>query len=512
MTSTTLASALAEACTQHADRPAIVWGAQTMSYGELGQATSRLASAYRALGIVGGSRIVCHLPNRPELLVAAVAAWRSGAVHCGADADLSPVEVLWRIDHTSAAAFVTQPSPTSHDPMDLIRRVRQAHPHLPILVLGEAEGCLSLGRIFDQPAASDALPDPGPGDPAVFLFTSGTTAAPKVVVRYHGQLLRGWNWLGDAFGARSGDVHLAQLPLSHGFGFGLAVATLLRGGAVVLMERFSPDEALRLITEHRVTVLPGTPTHFHLLTEHLGPAHDVASLRIGVGSAARFPKHIIEGVFDRLQMDFLLLYGSSEGLGWSTTDRQDILRGSVGRPDARSVRIQAPDGTEVSTGEIGEIVLHKAHPVHYWEGDGSTTDVDPGEWYYSGDLGRVDAEGRLYVLGRVRQQVNRGGIRIDPGEVEAVLSQYQGLDRAAVVGLPHAVLGEIVCLCLVAGEGEPPALEEVRVTLATSLARHKLPEALCVVPEIPRTVLGKIDREALRSMAMAADSVVRRRG
>lgn len=480
-----------------------------MSFRDLGQATSRLASAYCALGIVPGSRIVCHLPNRPELLLAAVAAWRSGAVHCGADADLSPVEVLWRIEHTAASAFVTQPSSTGDDPMELIRRVREAHPHLPILVPGEADGCLSLTRIVGRSAESDALPIPDPGDPAVFLFTSGTTAAPKVVVRYHGQLLRGWNWLGDSLGAAPGDVHLAQLPLSHGFGFGLAVVTLLRGGAVVLMERFSPGESLRLITEHRVTVVPGTPTHFHLLTERLDAVHDVSSLRIGIGSAARFPKHVLEGVFERLQMDFLLLYGSSEGLGWSTTDRHDMLRGSVGRPDARSVRIQAPDGAQVATGEIGEIILHKAHPVRYWEGGGSMTDVDPGEWYHSGDLGFIDAEGRLYVLGRVRQQVNRGGMRIDPGEVEAVLSREQGLDTAAVIGLPDPVLGEIVCLCLVS-EGEPPALEAVRAILATSLARHKLPEALCLIPEIPRTSLGKIDREALRTMAMAADTVVRR--
>lgn len=504
----TLAGAVDVACSKHGDRPALRWSGQAASFAELRENAHRLASAYADVGIVPGDRIVCNLPNRPELLVAALAAWRLGAIHCGADPDLTPAEVVWRIEHSGAAALVTQPMHSGNDLTDLVRRVHGVLPRLPILVVGEAAGCLSFAELIEGSTQSVLAFEPGPADPALFLFTSGTTAKPKVVVRYHGQLLKGWERLGKAFDARVGDVQLAQLPLSHGFGFGLAVVTVLTGGTIVLMERFSPDEALRLITKHRVTVVPGTPVHFNLLTERVDPSqHDISSLRIGIGSAAKFPRHVVEGIFDRLGMAFLLLYGSSEGLGWSTTERQDMIRGSVGITDARSVRILAPDGALLPTGKIGEIALHKAHPVHYWQDDGSITDIDPGEWYFTGDLGRIEANGRLYVLGRVRHQVNRGGIRIDPGEVEAALDDHPTLPEGAVVGLPHLVLGEIVCLALVVKTAEPPDLAVFRSALAGVLAKHKLPEALCVVPEIPRTALGKIDRDALRSLAMASTSI-----
>lgn len=126
-----------------------------------------------------------------------------------------------------------------------------------------------------------------------------------------------------------------------------------------------------------------------------------------------------------------------------------------------------------------------------------------GGWHHTGDLGRIDSQGRLFVLGRLRHQINRGGIRIDPAEVEEALANLSPFKDAAVISLDDDVLGEIVCVCAVEGEHRTTGLTELRDSLSAQLARHKLPERLCLVDEIPRTRMGKVDRTALRALVLA---------
>jgi acyl-CoA synthetase (AMP-forming)/AMP-acid ligase II len=301
------------------------------------------------------------------------------------------------------------------------------------------------------------------------------------------------------------------LPLTHGLGTSLAYMALSSGGRIVLTERFSADDSLRLIGEERITVLNGTPTHFILLTNRLDRArHDVSSLRTGVGSAASFPPPLLRRIFDDLGMDFLLMYGSSEGVGVSTTDKDDMLRGAVGRPVPGFVAIVGPDRDPVPGGEIGEIAFNRDFAeVEYWRDSAGGAPPTPGpapngRWYYSGDLGRMDEQGRLYLLGRLKHQIDRGGLKIDPGEIEQALMRVPGLLDAAVIGMPNPVLGEIVCACVVPGPGGEPALTGLRHALGAELAPHKLPEELALLDAIPRTALGKVDRAALREAAAAA--------
>lgn len=514
----TLAAGLEVACTRFGDRPALVWSDGVMTYKGLHAAVSALVGAYRRLGVATGDRVVCQLPNRPEFLVSAAAAWAHAAIHVGADKDLTPAELAWLVDRTDAAALVTQAGTPGVDRSAAIRPIHEQRPTMPIIVCGEVpgvkDGCLAFSELVSSTGTSETVhgapaPGPAPNDPAVLLFTSGTTGAPKGVVRHHGQLLGVWSGMSKALGASEGDAHLVQLPLSHGFGFGLAVAGLLSGGRLVLVERFSPEEALALIAQEQISVLHGSPAHFRLLVDRLDlTRHDVSSLRIGVGSGASFAPDLLPRIFDDLGMDLILAYGSSEGLGCSTNNREDILRGSVGRPSPDSVRIVGPDRMPLAAGEVGEIALRRSHALRYWGEPETTTAAAaaPDQWYFTGDVGRIDAEGCLYVLGRVKHQVNRGGIRVDPGEVEAALASYPGLADAAVVATPDPVLGELVCACVVPAEGEgEPTLHEVRSVLATSLAKHKLPEELCVLERIPRTALGKVDRKALQAMAVGAE-------
>lgn len=500
----TLAGAVDAASRRWESKPAMVAGSTVLTYGHFGRLIDRIVGVYSEEELQAGDRVVCQLPNGPLHLAVATATWRYGAVHVVADSDLAPNELARRVIDTQAVAIAVQPTDDA-----AIVLLRSACPQLRILMTGgstQPAGCYSLSELLASASEATGRTDedrlaPDPDDAAVILFTSGSTGRPKGVVRYHGQLLEQWLRAAEVLNVRAGDVHLGQLPLSHGFGLGMATMALMTGGKLVLLERFSAEVALRFATTEKVTILHGTPSHFTMLVDHLDPTrHDVSSLRIGQGSAGGFSPGLLRRVFEELGMDLMLLYGCSEGLNTYTTDRQDMLLGSVGAPPPGRVQIVDQNRRALSPMEVGEIAMRRVHRFGYWGEDTPGSD-----WYYTGDLGRMDADMRLYVLGRVHYQINRGGIRITPEEVEANLAEYPGLVESAVIGVPDRVVGEVVCACVVPTPGTTPTLADVRRFLGQSLARHKLPEELCVLHAIPRAQLGKIDRSALRRLTTTTE-------
>jgi acyl-CoA synthetase (AMP-forming)/AMP-acid ligase II len=516
MTPSTLAEALQQTWEIWPDRTALVCGARRVSYAEFGAAVAALASAYGSLGVRPGDRVLCSVSNRPEYLVSLGAAWAAGAVHVGVDHQLTGPELSSAVALTGARALVYEPAAGSADPLLPPRAVRERHPEVRIAVVGDGPRPAGY-RVF----ADLARPDPGvegraapsgarpsPADPAVIFITSGTTGTPKATLGFHGNLCQRWRRLGGWLGFGPDDVHFAQLPLAHGFGLMMAVAAFLTGGRLVLVPRFSADEALCLIGNEGVTVLNGAPAHFKLLLSRLDPArHRVRSLRLSVGTAAAFPLPLVRAIWQDLGVDFMFMYGSSEGVGVATTDREDILRGSVGRPAPGSVAVVGPDRKPLPAGEVGEIAFSRAaFPVRYWResGPGPAAPAGDGEaWYYSGDVGRLDADGRLYVLGRLKHQIDRGGLKVDPVEVENALLRHHCVADAAVVGRPNPVLGETVCAYVVAAPGQAPSLEEIRSALGGELAPYKLPEELCILDQIPRTAIGKVDLGKLQAIVAA---------
>ena len=509
----TLANALAASCAAWRDRPALVSRRGTLTYGELGSAARRLAVAYGVLGIANGDRIVCSASNGPELMIALAAAWERGALHVGAEYQLTGPELVRIVERTGASALVYEPPPLAADPLAAVRDVRAAFPAIEVVLVGDgpvADGC----RRFEHLAAGDgeAVHDcaPAAGDAAIVFISSGTTGVPKATLGFHGNLSERWRRLGSWLRFGPEDVHLVQLPLSHGFGLMMAVSGLLTGGRLVLLERFAVDHALEMIEREGVTVLNGAPTHFRLLLDRLVLGrHRVGSLRLGVGTAAAFPAPVVHGIWDRLGMRFMFMYGSSEGIGFATTDPDDILLGSVGRPQPGSVLVVDAERNPVATGGTGELAFsRRVFPVRYW-GDG---DAGGDEWFYSGDRGRLDDEGRLYIYGRLKHQIDRGGLKVDPVEVEAALLDSPRVADAAVIGRPDPVLGEVVSACVVPTGEEPRVrLAELREVMGRSLAPHKLPDELHTVAEIPRTPLGKVELERLRAQVDTVPHLVERR-
>lgn len=504
VTSDTLGAALETSYNIFADNPAIWWRGRTASYRELGAAAAGLADSYRQLGVGKGDRVICQLRNGPDFLIAALAAWKVGAIHVGLDRDLTPVEVVRMAEFMRPTVLLANGRGGTDLPT-LVGLLR--HAAIPVVVVSDSElvpaGCLCLSSLLSGGAVgvASAPTHLSPEDPAVILVTSGTTGQPKGVVRHHGQLLGHWKTTATFLNAGPEDKHLVQLPLAYGFGFGLAVAGLLTGGVLMVLDHFSARPTLRLIARERITILNGTPPHFALILADFDRSRvDVSSLRCGAGSGASFPPSLLARIFSEFGMDFVYTYGCSEGLGWKTTDKDEMLKGSVGRPPSHQIRVVGADGRPLPLGQVGEIVVRKTHPVVYW-GHPLVHTRDP-DWHHMGDLGRVDEDGYLYVFGRTTMQINRGGLKVDPGEVESVALTHAELRDAAVVGVPDPVVGEVICICTVPREGSGPSLEQLRGYLGRSLATNKLPEKLCVLDRIPRTKIGKVDRVALRELAV----------
>ena len=491
----TLLGALESACARGGDRVALSFGDVRTTYRRLWEDANALGRAYRLLGVEPGARVVCHLANQPEYLVGLAGAWVCGAVHVGVDREFTPSELYRVVSLTGADALVCDVPP------------REPVPGVHVIVVGDApaaypcrtlEEMLALGRATRSEAGSE----PAPGDPAMIFISSGTTGAPKATFGFHGNLSQRWQRLSGWLQFGSGDTHLAQLPLTHGFGLMMSFAALLGGGRVVLMSAFRASDALDTIAAERVTVFNGTPTHFRLaLREQQRAARDIRSLRLSAGTAAAFPPSLVQAIWEELGTELVVMYGSSEGVGVATSERSDILLGSVGKPQPGAAKIIGLAGESLPPGAIGEIAFSRTvYPVRYWGEHTPTAPTDDELWFRSGDLGKIDEEGRLYVLGRLKHQIDRGGLKVDPVEVERALLALPDIADATVIGLPNEMLGEIICACVVPMSDTPPTLETLRWSLGTELASYKLPDELCLLTTIPRTSLGKVRADELRAL------------
>ena len=513
-TTVALCPDLAAACRQWRDRTAITSGDTTLSYGQVWDRVQALAGAYRRLGVRPGDRVMCSLRTSPEHVIAMHAAWECGAVHVGVHNELTAPELCALVDRTAPAALVFEPR-GSDDSEDALVAVSESYPDLLRIVHGGkvARGEVVLTELLTSHDGRDKRSRlPCPDDAAVLFLTSGSTGRPKAVIDTLPGLWGKVTFFQRAFGPGPNDVHLMYLPICHAFGLKLATLALMTGGRLVMLERFSPSPALRLVATEGVTVLPATPTHLRILLTKLDETpHRVDSLRWVPTAAAPLPDALAEQVYQRLGVEIFSVYGCSEGFLCVTTERRDVLAGSVGRsvysgpastPPAGTLRVVDPDlHTELPVGELGEIAFGARLPVRYWDEAAVGTDG----WYHSGDLGRLDAEGRLFILGRRKELVNRGGLKVSSGEVEAVLVRHPEVADAAVVPSPDPVLGEAICACVVPAGPVTPTLADVRAFLAPSLARHKLPDELCLLERFPRTSIGKLDRPALVSLVVDGD-------
>jgi long-chain acyl-CoA synthetase len=481
-----VAAALRELAAHRPAHPALRAGNRKVSYRELDAAGARVAALLRDDGLQPGERVLLLLPNVPEFAAAYYGVLRAGGVAVPVDPLLTRTEIAAILRDAESGRLLVWRE---------LQRSAPARAGLTVFVLAP-------GSCFDVAPAGDDVPPPlavAPDDPAVILYTSGTTGEPKGSVLSHSNLGGNAAATAERLRYRAGDVVLAALPLCHAFGQTCGLNATLAGGACLLMApSLEPADLLGLLAAREVTFMLGTPTAYAGL---LAADREQLLARVGPRAALSGGAPLDGGLHAAWERatDTPLAegYGLTETSPVVCLDAIDETRrpGSIGWPLVGvQVRVVDALGEEVQPGATGELVVHGPNVMTgYWRRPAETAAVlsDDG-WLRTGDLACCAADGRYEIVGRAKELIISEGYNVHPREVEQALAAHPAVREAAALGVPHALLGEEVVACVLLRAGAEIASEELLRFAARRLARYKLPRRLWFVDELPRTANGKV--------------------
>lgn len=517
-----LGSMIARRARTWADRLCLVDGDTRITYGELMARADGLAGSLVELGIRPGDRVAVQLPNCWQHVVLTIACLRLGSPPVWVNPRYGVRELAAVLARSGARAVAVADRSRQDDPQETARGAARACGTLEhVLVTGarvNAEN-VPLDELCGPEArrSGGAPTDLSPPDPrsiAVLKLSGGTTGAlPKIVPRTHDDLAYMITRAGELCGFGPRTIYLAVLPLAHGFvntGPGV-LGTLLAGGRVVLSPSPSPEVALDLVAQEGVTVTSVVPAILNRWLEYQSSpaAVDTRSLELLQVGAARLEPSVARRVHPVLGCSLQQVFGMSEGLLCLTRidDPEDVVLHTQGRPisPGDEIKVVDPSGEPVPTGTPGALLTRGPYtPRGYYrspELDARHYTTDG--WYRTGDLVRMAPDGNLTVVGREKDVINRNGEKINAEEVEELALAIEGVQEAAAVAAPDTDTGERVCLFVVTRPDVALGLKQVRQDMVNlGLTRFKLPTQLIVVDGLPRTELGKIDKFALRAMAV----------
>jgi 2,3-dihydroxybenzoate-AMP ligase len=493
-------------------KTAIIAGETALSYVELGDRILRLAAGLRGLGVERGDRVVVHLPNIGEFIEFVYAFWEIGAIPIFAPVAHRRSEIEHFVQVSEAKAYVTV---ASHDGADLAALAADLKAKWPSLehtvVLGPQGGGADLDRLL----AHDPLPHERrslPQDVALLQMSGGTTGRPKLIPHTSETYLHSVRASVPICGITEATVQLTAVPICHSMsvrspGF---LGVLSVGGTVVLARDGSPDTVFPLIQRHRVTqssIVP--PLLLAWLNSSLKDSYDLSSLESLHVGGARLSVEAARRVRPELNLILQQGFGMAEGLvnyNRFDVDEETSVR-CQGRPISPGDELLVLDdaGEPVPPGSPGHLLTRGPTTIrgYYRDPDENARSFTADGFYRTGDIIERYENGYLAVVGRSKDQINRGGEKVAPEEVENLILGYEGVHDVSVVGIPDAILGERVKAFVVPREGADPAtlkLAPIRRFLRDEgLASYKLPDALEVVAQFPQTAVGKISKRLQRS-------------
>ncbi len=477
-----------------------------VTLGALDDDACRVAGALVARGVSAGAHVAVAGRSSVELVAGIFGAAYAGAVAVPVSLGEAPQPLAARLARAGCAHALVDDAGAA-----LLAQAADARDATRDGVARAALDVALLSTILKDTHAprSDgpiALPA---GAQALLLATSGTTGTPKGARIAHASLLVHTALLvSDALRLGADDRVLATLPLAHSYGLRLTLlAPLLAGAEIVLARRFDAARTLRALHDHRVTFAPVVPTMLAAWCDvPQAPGEDLSALRFALSAGAPLPDALALRAEARLGCAVRQGYGMTEAT-FSAVDAPPAARvlGSVGRAVLGvELRVVDADGRALPPGETGELVVRGHHTMLGYDDDAETAAVQlPGGFLRSGDLGRIDADGRVWVTDRRKDLILRGGANVAPSTVERALASARGVREVAVFGVPHDHYGEAVAAAVRLDEGATPDVEALAAHAAALLARHEVPSAFVFVDTLPASATGKVDRRGLR------DSVLR---
>jgi fatty-acyl-CoA synthase len=532
--SRTLGALLDELAAARPDAEAVVFRDERLTYAALKARVDELARALLALGVRRGDRVAVLLPNRPEWLIAMFASARVGAITVAISTFSSPRELTWAVEHCEPAVVITMESfrgrsyvaplreaiaGTPRRPRGsgrLLDRDDDSRHRTPLLVTIDDrrhEGAVRLtdftarGAAVSAAALADAQRTVAPDDVCYVLYTSGSTATPKGVMLAHGGVIANGFDIGERQRLTAADRLWLAVPLFWSFGSANALpAILTHGGTLVLQESFDAGDALALLERERCTVYYGMANMARAMLEHPDrPRRDLTAMRTGL--TIGLPEDIAMTMDAVGARELCNVYGSTETYGnCAVTDAHDALAVRLetqGRP-LPGMTIRAVDrdtGRPLPPGDVGELRVKGWITPGYFRDAGQTRAAfDADGWFVTGDLGLIDADGRVRFRGRLKEMIKTGGINVAPLEVEAVLVTHEAVKQAYVVGLPDRDRGEVVVAAIELHDGASATPEALTAFCRERLASYKVPARFVFrkADEFPRTPTGKVQKPRLR--------------
>lgn len=477
---------------KYPERPAVIDGDKRVSYGELGRMALSFASFLSSRGVGKGDRAAVFLPNSLELITAYFGIFSLGAVSVPINSLFKEEEIAFYLEDSGVRVLLTDSG--LRTPAE---RAASQSGALVYTIRGPHADWVYAG---DSPEVRTDAPVTG-GEDAIYLYSTGSTGKPKRVARTHSNLTALAQNHSYTAGFTEEDRVLFTVPLSHTYAFGNFISAVNAGSAAVVLDEFNRQRVIDILEKELITIFPAVPVMLDALAGTFLPeGRDLSSLRLVISAGAPLREETFRRFFDRFSVYPRQLYGSTETGVISINLAEDIERrpSSVGRPVKNvTVRVLGDDGRVCGTDEEGEITVRSPSMTRGYDGLPEETEkVFRDGFYFTGDLGRIDSEGYIYITGRRKFFINAGGYKVDPAEVENLLVRIPGITDAVVLGVRDKNGKEHVKAVLVADRQMNAA--DVVGFCRGKIADYKIPLSIEFKDELPRSPSGKVLRERLK--------------
>ena len=498
------------------DRPATLFEGRTRSFGELRDRSARIAGALASLGVGKGDRVAILDVNSDDYIAAFFASTRLGSIFVPLNFRAKADELTFMLNDSGAKALLVGPAYR-----DLVASLKGGLPGVAQAVSlgGRGAGWPSLDDLADGAGGETDVFSTDGQDTALLLFTAGTTGTPKGVMLSHESFSSYLLTNVEPADPEVEERTLLSVPLYHVAGMQSMMAAVFGGRSLVVQRQFEPVQWMDLVERERVTRTTLVPTMLKMVMDHPEfPERDLSSLEVVSYGAAPMPLEVIKRAITSLPgVRFINAFGQTEtgatitmlppedhDLTGQPEEVKKKLRRltSIGRPlEDVEVSIVGESGAAVQSGQVGEIVARGPRLMKgYWNRADATAQAIRGGWLYTGDLGYMDEDGYIYLSGRAKDFIKRGGEMVSPEEVERVLHSHPAIEEAAVIGVPDAHWGESVRAVVVSKKGCVLDKAEVIEYCRQRLASFKKPESVVVVDALPRNALGKVLKRVLREL------------
>jgi len=506
----------------HPDKSAVLFADKVLTYAELNAAANQVANGLKSHGIGKGDHVALSCPNVPYFPIIYFGVLKAGAVVIPINVLLKAPEIAYILKDSDAKAFFCfDDTPGLAMGAEGYAGFTEAGtcPHFFMMAADPTQSATiddveTVGKLMQSQSPLGAAATVDATDTALILYTSGTTGKPKGAELTHANV--GMNILVNHALVRgtASDVYLIVLPLSHCLAqIAQMNVSILGGGTIVLQSRFDPNAVLAAMRVHGVTIFAGVPTIYIALLKVLNLAganerFDVAAiaarLRIGMSAGAAMPVEVMRQFEELFGIFILEGYGITETTATVAFNMLDFERvpGSVGKAIwGTQVRVVDSNGDSVGAGQEGEIIIHGHNVMKgYYKRPEATAEAIRDGWFYSGDVGKFDVHGNLFIVDRIKDMIIRGGFNVYPREVEEVLMTHDAVAQAAVIGVPHSTHGEEIKAVLMLKPGMSATPESLVTWAKERMAAYKYPRIVEIVEMLPMSATGKVLKRELRKV------------